>query len=76
MNCESVIKIEATIIQYARAVWNLSLISQARMVINGIRPPDRLKEALPMKQEPSMLQQGEDVRDYPGTIFMYPAKPP
>ena len=61
MNCKSVIKIEATIIQYTREVRNLSLISQARMVIDGIRPLDHLKEALPMKQEPPMIQQGEDV---------------
>ena len=76
MNWESVLKIEATIIQYTRAVWNLSLISQVQMVRDGIRTLDRLKEALSMKQELPMLQQGEDVRDYPGTIFMYPAKPP
>ena len=61
MNWESVLKIEATIIQYTRAVWNLSLISQARMVRDGIRPLDRLKEALSMKQELTMLQQGADV---------------
>ena len=61
MNWESAIKIEATIIQYTRAVWNLSLISQARMVRYGIRPPVRLKEALSMKQELTMLQQGVDV---------------
>ena len=65
MNCESVLKIEAIIIQYTRAVWNLSLISQVKMVRDGIRPPDRLKEALSMKQELPMLQQGEDVNVSP-----------
>ena len=63
---ERTIKVRTIKRTYPWAVGNLSLKNSVKRVRDGIRPSDRMKGVLSMKQEPPTLQRGEAVRSRSG----------